>query len=80
MASIVTLTFSPCIDKSTLVSSFNSRKKTPMYGTGTRTGGGGINVARAIKKLGGEATATFLPVVIPESFLIIYYSRKISPP
>ena len=59
MAQIVTVTFNPCIDKSTTIPALVSEKKlrcsTPVY----EPGGGGINVARAIRKLGGTATAIY---------------------
>lgn len=59
MSSIVTITFSPCIDKSTSVQSLVPEKKLKCKTPKLEPGGGGINVARAIKKLGGEATAIF---------------------
>lgn len=59
MPSIVTITFSPCIDKSTSVPSLLPEKKLKCSAPKLEPGGGGINVARAIKKLGGEATAVF---------------------
>jgi len=59
MPAIVTVTFNPVIDKSTSVPLLIAEKKLqceiPVYEPG-----GGINVARAIKKLGGEATAIYL--------------------
>lgn len=59
MSKIVTLTFSPCIDKSTSVSSLIPEKKLKCAAPKLEPGGGGINVARAIKKLGGDAIAIF---------------------
>ncbi|MFC0775095.1 1-phosphofructokinase family hexose kinase [Terrimonas alba] len=59
MTSIITITFSPCIDKSTSVHSLIPEKKLKCSTPKLEPGGGGINVARAIKKLGGEATAIF---------------------
>ena len=60
MSKIITITFNPAIDKSTRVEKLIPEKKLncelPIY----EPGGGGINVARAIKKLGGEATAIYL--------------------
>lgn len=60
MSKIITITFNPAIDKSTTVEKLIPEKKLncelPIY----EPGGGGINVARAIKKLGGEATAVYL--------------------
>jgi 6-phosphofructokinase 2 len=60
MAQILTLTLNPCIDKSLSVPALISEKK--MYCSRPRyePGGGGINVARAIYHLKGEALAVFL--------------------
>ncbi|HEY6063156.1 MAG TPA: 1-phosphofructokinase family hexose kinase [Chitinophagaceae bacterium] len=59
MPSIVTITFSPCIDKSTSIPSLVPGKKLKCAVPKLEPGGGGINVARAVKKLGGEARAIF---------------------
>ena len=59
MSSIITITFSPCIDKSTSVPSLIPERKLKCNSPKMEPGGGGINVARAIKKLGGDATAIF---------------------
>ena len=59
MPNIVTLTFSPCIDKSTSIPSLFPEKKLKCAPPKLEPGGGGINVARAIKKLGGNAIAVF---------------------
>ena len=59
MSSIITITFSPCIDKSTSIPSLLPEKKLKCKPPKLEPGGGGINVARAIKKLGGDATAIF---------------------
>lgn len=59
MSSIITITFSPCIDKSTSVQSLIPEKKLKCTSPKLEPGGDGINVARAIIKLGGEATAIF---------------------
>lgn len=59
MPAIFTLTFSPCIDKSTSVPELMPEKKLKCRQPKSHPGGGGINVARAIKKLGGEATAIY---------------------
>ena len=54
MPAIITVTFNPAIDKSTSVPVLIPEKKLkcalPVY----EPGGGGINVARAIKKFGSE--------------------------
>lgn len=59
MPAVITLTFSPCIDKSTTVPSLIPEKKLKCSAPKLEPGGGGINVARAIKKLGGDAIAVF---------------------
>lgn len=59
MPAILTITFSPCIDKSALVNKLLPEKKLRCTSPKLEPGGGGINVARAIKKLGGEATAIY---------------------
>lgn len=59
MSQIVTITFNPCIDKSAAVPELIPEKKLSCTEPRFEPGGGGINVARAIKKLGGEATAIY---------------------
>jgi 6-phosphofructokinase 2 len=59
MPQIVTITFSPSIDKSFIVPEMVPDKKLRCSAPILDPGGGGINVARAIKILGGEATAVF---------------------
>ena len=59
MAQIVTLTINPAVDKSTSVPNLIAEKKLncdiPKY----EPGGGGINVSRALKRLGSDSTAIF---------------------
>ena len=59
MAAIITITFSPVIDKSAWVDKLVPEKKLRCTSLKLEPGGGGINVARAIKKLGGEAMAIY---------------------
>jgi len=59
MPSILTVTFSPCIDKTTTVTELIPEKKLKCSEPKLDPGGGGINVARAIKKLGGNAVAVY---------------------
>ena len=59
MKKIITITFSPSIDKSTSVQSLIPEKKLRCATPKLEPGGGGINVARAIKKLDGHALAIF---------------------
>ena len=59
MPKIITLTFNPCIDKSTSVPFLEADKKLRCTPPKFEPGGGGINVARAIRKLGGETLAIY---------------------
>ncbi|MFN6943847.1 MAG: 1-phosphofructokinase family hexose kinase [Cytophagaceae bacterium] len=59
MKKIVTLTISPAIDKSTTIEHVYPESKMRCSDPVFEPGGGGINVARAIKKLGGEAIAVY---------------------
>jgi len=59
MSQIITITFNPSIDKSATVPALIPEKKLSCSEPRFEPGGGGINVARAIKKLGGEAAAIY---------------------
>lgn len=59
MNKIISITFSPCIDKSTSVNELIPEKKLHCALPKLEPGGGGVNVARAIKKLGGEVSAVY---------------------
>jgi 6-phosphofructokinase 2 len=59
MKQIVTLTFSPAIDKSTSVPQLIAEKKMNCTAPYFEPGGGGINVARAIHRLGGKVLAVY---------------------
>ena len=59
MADIITITFNPCIDKSTSISTLKPEKKLRCSAPVFEPGGGGINVARAIKKIGGDALTIY---------------------
>ncbi|MBC7904997.1 MAG: 1-phosphofructokinase family hexose kinase, partial [Gemmatimonadaceae bacterium] len=52
---IVTITANPCVDKSTVAPYLKPDKKLRCENPVFEPGGGGINVCRAIKKLGGSA-------------------------
>ncbi|QCR21686.1 1-phosphofructokinase family hexose kinase [Pontibacter sp. SGAir0037] len=60
MQKIVTITLNPALDKSTHVQRVQHEKKLRCDEPRYEPGGGGINVSRAIKKLGGESCAWFL--------------------
>lgn len=61
MASIVTLTMNPCIDINAVVDRVLAERKLRCDSSRYEPGGGGVNVSRAVKKLGGAST-TLLPV------------------
>lgn len=56
---IATLTINPAFDKSLMVEKLIPEKKLRCSNTAMEAGGGGINVSRAIQKLGGESIAIF---------------------
>lgn len=60
MGRIITVTFNPVIDKSTTIPALIPDKKLRCASPKFEPGGGGVNVARAIRKLGGEALAIYL--------------------
>ncbi|ALI99124.1 1-phosphofructokinase family hexose kinase [Rufibacter tibetensis] len=57
---IITITINPALDKSTRVQKLAPEKKLRCEAPTYEPGGGGINVSRAIKKLGGESCAWYL--------------------
>jgi len=59
MQSIATLTLNPTIDKSATTDSVAAEIKIRCEQPKFDPGGGGINVSRAIKKLGGDSTAIY---------------------
>jgi 6-phosphofructokinase 2 len=69
MRSIVTLTMNPAVDESTSVPYVLPDRKLRCQAPAFEPGGGGINVARAIRKLGGDALACF-PVAGPTGELL----------
>jgi 6-phosphofructokinase 2 len=69
MLSIVTLTMNPAVDESTSVPYVLPDRKLRCQAPTYEPGGGGINVARAIRKLGGDAVACF-PVAGPAGELL----------
>jgi 6-phosphofructokinase 2 len=69
MRSIVTLTMNPAVDESTSVPYVLPDRKLRCQAPTYEPGGGGINVARAVRKLGGDALACF-PVAGPAGELL----------
>jgi len=60
MGKIITVTLNPTIDKSSVVNEIVPDQKIRCEKPKYEPGGGGINVSRALKKLGGDSIATFL--------------------
>lgn len=60
MQEIVTLTMNPSLDLATEVAQVQPNQKLRCARASRDPGGGGINVARAIQKLGGQALAVYL--------------------
>ncbi|MEJ7737775.1 MAG: 1-phosphofructokinase family hexose kinase [Chitinophagaceae bacterium] len=56
---IVTITMNPAVDKSTSTERLVPEKKLRCEELTVEAGGGGINVSKALKKLGGESLAVF---------------------
>lgn len=59
MSRVVTLTFSPCIDKNIFVDELVADHKLRCAAPELHPGGGGINVARVIHRFGGDVTAVY---------------------
>jgi 6-phosphofructokinase 2 len=59
MKTILTLTVNPAVDKNTYTSHVMAEHKVRCANPTYEPGGGGINVSRAIKKLGGESTVLY---------------------
>ncbi|WP_426490357.1 1-phosphofructokinase family hexose kinase [Hymenobacter sp. 102] len=59
MAHIVTLTLSPTVDKSTTADHIQPDQKIRCAAPKFEPGGGGINVSRALQRLGSESVAVF---------------------
>ncbi len=66
---IVTITVNPSIDKSTYFSGLVPEQKIRCERPKFDAGGGGINVSKAIKRLGGSSMCLFTEGGIPGSFL-----------
>lgn len=59
MARIATLTLNPAVDKSSRIERVVPDRKLRCEKPRFEPGGGGLNVSRAVKKLGGESTAVY---------------------
>ncbi len=60
MKKIITLTLNPALDKSIIVPEMVPEKKLRSVDVKVEPGGGGINVSRALHKLGGNSQAVYL--------------------
>ena len=60
MKKIITLTMNPVLDKDTTVAGIKPNTKLRCASPTYYAGGGGINVSRAIKKLGGESLCMYM--------------------
>ncbi len=60
MKKIITLTMNPVVDKDTSVAGIKPNTKLRCVSPAYYAGGGGINVSRAIKKLGGESLCMYM--------------------
>jgi 6-phosphofructokinase 2 len=60
MAQILTLTLNPTVDVASEAETVRPTRKTRLSNTRYDPGGGGINVARVVKALGGDVEAIFL--------------------
>ncbi len=60
MQKIITLTLNPALDKSIEVPELVPEKKLRCRNTKIEAGGGGVNVSRALHKLGGSSKAVYL--------------------
>ncbi len=69
MQTIITLTMNPTIDTSTAANRIVAERKVRCKAPHHEAGGGGINVSRAIRKLGGESIA-FYPAGGPTGQLL----------
>ena len=67
MSKIVTITFNPCLDKSASVPTLIPEKKLSCSEPRFEPGGGAVNVARAIKKSGGNIGLVIMDMVLPGS-------------
>ena len=59
MKTIVTLTMNPALDIATRTEKLIANRKLRCYSASQDPGGGGINVARALLRLGGQAIAVY---------------------
>ena len=76
MKKIITITVNPTLDKSVLVPSLIENQKLRCTDIKYEPGGGGINISRAIKKLGGSSMALFLAGGHFGSYFINLFKKK----
>lgn len=76
MTDILTITFNPCIDKSTTIETLKPEKKLRCTAPVFEPGGGGINVAWGVIKIGGEAIAVYPSGGYSGKFLNVLLERE----
>ncbi len=76
MKKVITITVNPTLDKSIIVPSLIENQKLRCTDIKYEPGGGGINISRAIKKLGGSSFALFLAGGHFGSFFIELFKKK----
>ena len=59
MTTVLTLTLNPCLDQITTVERVEPNRKLRTAPPRYEPGGGGVNVARAIQRLGGRTVAVY---------------------
>lgn len=69
MKPVITLTLNPCLDQITAVDRVEPDKKLRMDPPRYDPGGGGVNVSRAVRKLGGETIAVYAAGSAPGDLL-----------
>ncbi|HNP22442.1 MAG TPA: 1-phosphofructokinase family hexose kinase [Panacibacter sp.] len=76
MEKVLTITLNPAIDKSTVIQTMAPEKKLRCAPPNFEPGGGGVNVSRAIRKLGGTSTALFFAGGHTGSFFLSLLQRE----
>ena len=79
MEPVITITPNPCIDISARIPSLQAERKLHCTSAKKEPGGGGINVSRVIKRLGGETKAIYLAGgYTGEYFTKMLHAEKVS--
>ncbi len=76
MTGILTITINPAIDVNTTVDNVDVERKLRCSTPTHEPGGGGLNVSRAIHKLGGDSTAFYTSGGVTEICFRICWTRR----